>query len=128
MKMNGIHCQVSPSTMTRRADHWLVAQSKSAEAERLPERRERADGHVGQHAEGVGDADRRHHQRHEEDDAEEAAAADLLRAEPGEPGADGELHGEPAADIEQRGAERAELAALADASKPAARPAQPNSA
>ncbi len=85
-----------------------------AAPKRLPKRRERADRHVGEHPERVGDADRRHHQRDEEDDAKETASADFLGAEPSKAGADGELDASPQADIEERGAERAELAFFAD--------------
>ena len=90
--MKGVHCQVSPTRTIRRADQGCVAQATIAESERDTQRRERPLLHVGEHAEDVGDADRRHHQRNEEDDAEPVAAADRLRAEEGEPEAEHELN------------------------------------
>ena len=115
MNMNGVHCQVSPTSTIRRADHGSVAQAHS------PRPRQRLSGakrpllHVGEHAEGVGDADRRHHQRHEEDDAEEAPAADRLGAEERQAEAEQELHGHADDDVEERGDERAGKAAGDDA-------------
>ena len=70
--MNGIHCQASPIITAMRAPQAVAAQAKSPSAEPLPERRERALGRVGEHAEGVGDADGRDHHRDEEHDPEEA--------------------------------------------------------
>ena len=92
MKMNGVHCQVSPISTIIRADQASVAQDHSLTPKAAQQRRERPLLHVGEHAEGVGDADRRHHQRHEEEHAEEVAAADRLAAEQREPEAERELH------------------------------------
>ena len=81
--MNGVHCQVSPTSTMSRADHASVAHDQSP-TPRPEEGRERSLLHVGEHAEGVGDADRRDHQRHEEEHAEEVASADSLGAEQGD--------------------------------------------
>ena len=81
MKMKGVHCQVSPIITIIRADQASVAQDHSLMPKVREKRREGPLLHVGEHAEGVGDADGRHHQRHEEEHAEEVAAADGLGAE-----------------------------------------------
>ncbi len=58
MNMNGVHCQVSPTSTIRRADQACVAQDQSPKPNDAAERRERSLLHVGEHAEHVGDADR----------------------------------------------------------------------
>ena len=66
---------------------------------------------VGEHPEDVGDAHRRDHHRDEEHDPEEAAAGQPLRAQEGQPEPDQVLHRHAAEDVDQRDAERAQLAA-----------------
>ncbi len=82
-----------------------------AQAEPAPDGCQRALGHIGQHAEHVGDAHRRHHQRQEEHDAEKAAPGNALGAEHGQPHADEELRTDPKKDVEQGHRERAQLPA-----------------
>ena len=103
MNMNGVHCQVSPTSTIRRADQAFGRPATTRRGRSAGERGERPLLHVGEHAERVGDADRGHHQRDEEDDAEEVAAADRLGAEQREAEAERELHGDADDDVEQRG-------------------------
>ena len=81
MNMNGVHCQVSPTSTMSRADQAWSAHDQAPRPSAALDRRERPFLHVGEHPEHVGDADGRHHQRNEEHDPEEAARADRLRAE-----------------------------------------------
>ena len=60
------------------------------------ERREGAFLHIGEHAEHIGDADRRDHQRHEEDQPEEIAAANGLGAKQRQAQPERELCSDPA--------------------------------
>ncbi len=86
---------------------------EGAQTEGAGDRRQRADRHVGQHAEGVGHADRRDHQRQEEAQPEEVAAADVLRAQHRQSETQAELQPGADDDVEQRRDERARLSAAA---------------
>jgi hypothetical protein len=63
MNMNGVHCQVSPTSTMSRADQASGGPRPFSKTEQLNQRSKRALLHIGKHAECVGDADRRHHQR-----------------------------------------------------------------
>ncbi len=71
------------------------------QAEQLPDRGERPLAHVGQHAKGIGDADRGHHERDEEHDPEEVAPLERLGAEQGEAEPKGELEGDAGDDVDE---------------------------